>query len=93
MARKDTIPDYDRVLTMAQAADKAQCSDTKIRKAARYGHLEALPRASKKQPHRFLLTEVTRWINAGASAQRPAGFKSEPVPDHLAAYWQQKASS
>ncbi|GAA1737840.1 helix-turn-helix domain-containing protein [Aeromicrobium alkaliterrae] len=93
MARKDTIPDYDRILTLAQAAEKANCSDTKIRKAVRYGHLAALQRASQKQPLRFRLTEVTRWLQDGASAKRPRGFTPAPAPAHLERYWRERTSS
>lgn len=93
MARKDTIPGYDKVLTLAQAAGKANCSETKIRRALRYGYLAAFDRASKRQPIRIRLTEVTRWMDEGACAQRPKGFRSDPVPEHLARYWRERSSS
>ena len=84
MARKDIIPDYDKVLSLADVAEKARCSTTKARKAQRYGHLMSLPRASESQPLRFLLTDVTAWIKAGAPASRPTAYKSERAePEHL----------
>lgn len=87
MPRKPIIPDYDHMLTLAQAAKRAACSDAKIRKAVRFGHLEPMPRVNENQRHRFLLTEVTRWINAGASAERPEGFVAErPEPEALVAF-------
>ena len=84
MARKPIIPDYDRVLPLADVADKARCSTTKAHKAQRYGHLIAMRRASSSQPLRFLLTDVTAWINEGAGASRPSGYRPERAePEHL----------
>ncbi|OUZ06737.1 hypothetical protein BHE97_18510 [Aeromicrobium sp. PE09-221] len=93
MGRLPTIPEYDAILTLTEVADKLRCSETKVYKAVRYGHLVPLPRTSRSQRLRFRLTEVTRWINEGASSQKPRTYSTGEMPAHLAAYWQQRGRS
>lgn len=93
MGRKDTIPEYDTIMTLAEVAAKVRCSETKIYKAVRYGHLEALPRTSTSQRLRFLNSEVTRWLKSGASSKRPANYRESEMPEHLRRYWDEKAKA
>lgn len=92
MARKDTTPSYDRLMSLSQIEDQFGFSSAKVRRAIRYGHLVPAPRESNRQPLKVLNSEVTRWVKEGASSRRPEGFTSAPVPAHLAEYWNKARS-
>ena len=70
MGRPPTIPDTDRVFTLEEAAERAKCSTTKLRRAIRFGHLEALPRPTPKHHIRLRRHALDLWVLNGSDARK-----------------------
>ena len=72
MGRPAVIPETDTIYSLSEAAHKSGKSPETLRRAIRFGHLEALSRPTEKHHIRIRQRNLDAWVLAGSDA-RPKG--------------------